>query len=296
MKFLKNNKILASGIMMMIAIAMMASATYAWFVLEGKVGGDPLEAGRLGLDIKLDIDEIDDDYLQPGFFYGIDGLTVEQLGRTLPTNANGDVDFSGINMDALNWGYIKNTGNLIMMIKLSMSGNLEVMRNFKYSTTSTSINDDVIPSDPYAGVPGAITYNMIIPDTTANKQVFTEGDALMYSVTSEKNGVEKTDYYLMLYPNTKLDASTYIDMSTNAGYNIKGSSNAHVPNSLYLDNSYFGCDITPNLTLLATQLYAGRAMADVFGLTYDAEWDYPAVRKEADFYDSLTEPFLITLG
>jgi hypothetical protein len=309
MKTLKNKKILASGLMLILAISMMASATYAWFVLDGKVGGTTYTAGKLGLAVNVEIDSDELDVktpLEPGFFYGIDDLTKRYIDNDDP-NANWgwgrDLrdDMTQKEIDAITWGSIKNDGDIILIAKLSQDSKLDVQRHYKYDDNSTSINDNVTHCDEYDGVPGAITYNMIIPNTTHNKEVFDNSNAWFYIQSKDKNGNARTDVdesefaiYLAMQPDTYLDAATYIDMATNAGYNVKGPSNKHVADSLYLDNSYFGCTVTPTMHYLATQFRMGRAIADVFGLTYNPVQNNTFELEDYDI--TLDEPLIINLG
>ena len=323
MKTLKNNKILASGMMLILAIAMMASASYAWFVLEGTTGNPDFAAGALGLDVDIDVydsDIYDLEYfdgpekLQPGFYYGIDELTYMTLGTqlmldkdgkfdlTLDDDENHMIDANKNDINDLHWGHIKNTGNLVTMVKLSLDGTFEVVRKNAYDKDSTSINDNVFPSADYAGVKGAVTYNMIIPNTENNKEMINNSDVQFYTYKRENAETKDydTEYYVLMYPNATLDVSTYIDMATNAGYDVKGDSTKHDPASLYLDNSYFGCKINANMKWIATQYNSGRAMADVFGIKCDNAEEIMFKFDTADnLNDTITKDnncFILNLG
>jgi hypothetical protein len=123
----------------------------------------------------------------------------------------------------------------------------------------------VVPvNKPYDGVKGAITYNMIIPNTQNNKDMLNNCDIQIYSYERKDAKTQEItkEYYALMHPGAKLDVSTYIDMSTNAGYDVKGE-------PTYIDNTYFGCTIkTTDMKWLATQYDAGRAVSDVFDLPY----------------------------
>ena len=273
MKILKNKKTLASVAAILVALALIAGSTMAWFVLNGDIPDAKYTAGNLDLAIvniatpqKSDDDGNYTEWLQPGDLWGaVDG--------------DGEV-----------FGTIENTGNLPIVIKL---GSLVVTRQYK---------DDVFPStnpisqmtkEANPGVPGAVIARLLFPATELNQE--------MFSITLPEDpedidpdanygpfayiGVDKSgSYYLFLAPGIKVDAALVIDMKTNAYFSVLDGPHPE----LYLDNTYMDCEIgfAEGQAWIATQGQKSDAWCDVFGLTPDDDFAFGQVIDTFSFFNA----------
>lgn len=254
MKILKNRKSLSSIAVILLALALIASSTYAWFVVGGGGADGSVDVGTL--DMKTENVFVDVQNAQPGDIYP------------------GDLS---------NAGYIENTGTLNLVTSLGDSIP-KVTRYYEVDTTKPNSDwktgprlfgytqnlGDMLTSAGYDGVDGAVLVKVAIPPTANNIQALTvDYTALLYNDSPDYDG----NWYLTLTPGTKLDIAVVVDLKTNASpQNVADFSDPAT--CVYLDNTYMGCLVEFESTdWVGTQFDMKDAIASVFGLTPDAAGD-----------------------
>lgn len=132
-KILKNKKSLLSLCTILMAMALIAGATFAWFTVNGTAGEGSFVSGNLKVDYKLDMPtDPPDEGFQPGDF---------SLGEL---------------------GYIRNTGTLPLFLQIDAS----VIANLKYEY-GPNWNDDghrgLVEVAPYVADPSLVLFGLNIP-------------------------------------------------------------------------------------------------------------------------------------
>ncbi|MCL2747356.1 MAG: hypothetical protein FWE59_01715 [Oscillospiraceae bacterium] len=299
MKILKNKKCLASIASILVALALIAGSTMAWFVLRGDLGVEVIEVGYLDVVIEglfgdYIFDKNDDDYspAEPGQILGPNWLIAndQDTGALFIRGLddwddyddgfeNGSEDSSGITVQ---WGKIENTGNLDIILKL-VTG-MEVTRYWEdpddafpseawlpYNVPVDSVTGDYIMeyrlggvldevTAGYPGVDGAVIGQLIVPPTINNLDALgATGEAAFWR---DDNDV----YYLRLKPGVYIDCIIVVDLLTNAVYDVLNDQDPDVA-AKYLDNTYMECDVQVGFSFVATQGNQFNAWADVFGET-----------------------------
>lgn len=253
MKILKNKKSLTSLATILIALAVIASSTYAWFVVVSKGPEGSVDVGTLNMKTENVFNDVVD--AQPGNIYPAD------LGA----------------------GYIKNTGSLNLVTSLS-DVNPTITRYLKVDNTKPNSDwktgprlfgyiqnpDDMLADAGYAGVEGAVKVKIAIPPTADNIQALTvDNTAFLYNDSSDYDG----NWYLALTPGTKLDIAVVVDFKTNA-YPENVTDFTDPATCVYIDNTYMGCKVEfESSDWLGVQFDMKDAIASLYGLTPDAAGD-----------------------
>lgn len=283
MNILKNKKSMASVCAILVALALIAGSTMAWFVIEGSTPSSRVTAGNLGLDVSSvspfvmcdpnnpvigqysnsGVDPTDNTlyeylgngvweafYAQPGDILTRDNGIFDPATNDLIVGRVPDGDYS----------VIENTGNLNIIAELSLRGGVTrywadpdaADPGYKYSTKQRDeLTYDAVG---YPGAPGAVFYKLAFLDTQDNEDAINAG--VMMSAIGDK-------VYLLLPANTKVEVAVLLDLKTNAYYSVRDNTPA-----IYLDNTYFDCSIDFGIDYLATQSDMPDSWGDVFGIDF----------------------------
>ena len=312
MKILKNKKCLASIAAILVALALVAGSTMAWFVLRGDLGIDTIDVGYLDLEFEnvfgdYIFDTTDPNYkpAEPGELIGFSFLI--NSDNTLKDDPADYVEEildsqwgtpTGIftSIEDFAWGKIWNRGNLSIVIQLN--ADTAVTRKyrdpdpnafpsvaFRPGSAAADVSKQLVtlnpanPADvPYInGVPGAVITKLVIPPTQNNVDVFTDANVVLYQ--SDVTGY----YYLVIDPGFCVDVAVIVDLKTNASTTVL---TGPTPRK-YLDNTYMECQIDAGFNYVATQGMQTGAWADIFG-----EWQYDGT--SGDIKYAYTEWLTIT--
>ena len=263
MKILKNKKALSSVAAILVALALIAGSTMAWFVIEGGgiVGGGT--AGYLDFEVK----------------FNADPETVWEAGdpgSVWPMYADADTLATLYTETELNqmFGWIENTGNLSILIKLGSVLQTKVFwdcpdRNLVRPVianrvearggTGPSANMTanptgyVLPAEDN-GVLGSLWF----PPTPQNLEMAVNGMAIY-----ESNG----DWYLFLDPGAWVHVALGLDWETNADHSVRDNPDPAISRK-YIDALYMGAQVSfaEDYGWLATQGNYTQAWVDEFGI------------------------------
>jgi len=272
MKVLKNKKALSSVAAILVALALIAGSTMAWFVVKQDVALGNVPVGALGYVAEnLWVEPVD--YLfQPGEVAGAERLFDNGVYLDESDWASGTYDAL---IDEL--GYIENNGTLNIIIQLGAAESANVMRIYEDPNDefpSTAQYTDLIEVAPYPAVPGAVGMSLILADTPDTVAAFT-GDT---EVLVDENGL----FYLKMAPGDKIHAVLVVDLKTNASYAVLESLNFE----RYLDNTYAECEIDYEGSWYATQDDMDDAKFDVFGASSFTAVDLNALSMAFDWVNS----------
>jgi len=256
MKILKNKKSWASIATILIALSMIVGSTFAWFIIRGNASAGNVEVGSINYDMDLGVDLTDLPPLEAGMYFApaelIDSYTQTWISDWSNLDANQKAAL----------GYIKNTGNLPIMVKIG--DGLNVTRYWKDGPDhepGMGRLDQMIPDPGYPGVPGAILGQLIFPPTQKNINALSVNFGAM--IYSDDNG----DYYLVLDVGAEVDAAFVLDLKKNAAWSGNND-------ELYLDNTYMNCKIDLGKGWLATQFNPHDAWLSAFGPTVALDFDF----------------------
>jgi hypothetical protein len=214
---------------------------------------------------------------------------------------NAELDDQGyLQNELLNFGVLKNTGNLSLALRLATGSGVSITRvqdidrnplvapvapdpseypleelDPDYIADLAAYDAAALDYDAAAAGDAALfPFTFAIPQTYNNALAITNGDVTVF--TDDTTG----DYYFVLAPGAYLDLSLLIDCYTYAGSEASTGNpiyDAEDPDT-YINNSYEQAIITVDLAPLGTQGDKSAAWLDIFGLvrtnlTYVSQFD-----------------------
>lgn len=295
MKILKSKKGLMSVCSIMVAVALIAGSTFAWFTSSAAGPEGDFQAGTLKVVFEQPTNFVpvpDNNLgLQPGDY--VTGVNVGNLPArpTDPTDPDYAAEMAAYEaalnaVPNVNWGHIKNEGTLPMLVKVNQ--NIKV-------TCNRNANGDVVANYVMPKAQNGVIFGLTIPLTTKNMLTYndmstgaTGPDSYVFQFVNRANG----EVYFLMDPGTDLQVDCVIDMKTNASdwYDLDASGNKipvdadadgeqdvdakgfpvwkiTTPNPRLLDNRYQGCIIDASQNLSATQGLMLQAWKDLFNVT-----------------------------
>jgi hypothetical protein len=269
---MKNKKTLASVLAILIALALIAGSTMAWFVVGGTGDTGAVKAGNIAFTAGL-LPVNDPSATTSGFYL--------QNGFVVTYNSDTNLSTDVLLQPGVNWpdaAYdlsdaqcgIVNTGSLSEVIQIS---------NVSLTTT---LADGTVMGPGQSGV----LCNLIVPPTQNNIDLLDGGSAFISTVDGNT--------YVMLNPGQTLDAYIQIDMTTNASpskfYTGPGplwentAPLADVTLTQYLGAGYMDCTVSVSDSFVSTQLMDG-ALLDIFGIADDGNGSIDTLVMASPAYD-----------
>ncbi len=251
MKVLKSKKGLMSVCAMLVAIALVAGSTYAWFVWKTPATTGDISMGLLKLEYKLPFTDVVN--CQPGdLVEAVDKgpWNYDQSGDPLGTDADGNpiMEYAtDIYSDLrVKWGYLKNVGTLDAIVKIDSK--LTGVDCF-YAPGDTALENKL--TVPNAGDPTLFPYELSLPKTTNNESVIYDGNhtpaAGVFNTIIQMTDAAGNAYFFIPADlgapaqDPKIDLDAKIDMETKAAlidytYNeaeLKVSSSVEATQAMY---------------------------------------------------------------